>query len=207
MSDVVWACDYLNAPENDADLEIDFAGFDATQLRVTIARIHAAKPVEPDAIPSRVIATKPKVRQLKAIANIDFTAYSPDVIEVLLGLDLGNCKFHAPKFFAKDGVTELDLDHKFVEYGNVKTTFVADQSPRCEQVPYHNNPKNIDFRYPPTTVKDGDLALSPECLEGPDIWVEQYLRRMIFVSDRAAQALRDAGLSEPFFLKRCRIVG
>jgi len=206
MSETVWACDFLNAPENDVDFELDFTGFDVTQLRITMARINSAKSIEPSSIPSRIIATKSKPRAPGPIANIDFIAFSDGVIELLSGFNLGDCKFHAPRFYAKDGATELDLSHKFVEYGNVKTAFVVDQSPRTEQVPYHNNPKNIDFRYPPTTVQDGDLAMTRQCLEGPDIWVERYLRRMVFVSDRVAKALRDAGLADSFFLKKCRIV-
>jgi len=75
-----------------------------------------------------------------------------------------------------------------------------------EELPTHNNPGLVNYRYPPGYVRDDDLALTAECLNGPDIWVEKHLIRMVFVSDAVAQALRKAKLDKPFFLRRCRLV-
>lgn len=206
MSDVVWACDYLGKSELDSDFSPDMGGRDWQAVNKLIHMVVNAHPLEASQFPTTVYASNSRPQKPQHVANMGLFAYSPQVIELLSAFDLGKAKFHAPSFISKDTKTELELDHAFVEYGNVKTSFSISQSRNCEELPTHSNPELANYRYPPGYVKDGDLALTPDSLNGPEIWVEKHLIRMVFVSDRIAQALRDTKLDAPFFLRRCRIV-
>ncbi len=206
MSDTVWACDFYNKSEIDSDFQADVAERDTIEVNRTMAQNFKGAALDPSAWPASVYATKAKPRTPKAVANMGFIAVSQSAVDVLSDFDLGACKFHEARFLAKDRETPLDIGHRFIEFGNVKNSFSIEDSPNARPVPSHRSPEMVNYRYPPLVVKDGDLALSRACLDGPDLWVESFLIRMMFVSDRVASALRAAKLDKPFFLRRCRIV-
>jgi hypothetical protein len=58
----------------------------------------------------------------------------------------------------------------------------------------------------PPYLQDGNVAVSPVALEGPDLWVSPPLIRIFFLSDRLTQALRAAKMSRVFGFRACRIV-
>ena len=57
------------------------------------------------------------------------------------------------------------------------------------------------------SLNDGGLALSPRCLEGPNVWVEENFLNEVFFSDRVVQRLREKNLAQDFKFVSCRVVG
>ncbi len=206
MNNTIWACDYLGKSELDSDFQAHIDTRDWQSFNRLIHMIVNGHPIEAREIPKTVQSVKTKPGKLKHVSNMGLFAYAPEVVDLLKNFDLGAAKFHEIEFLAKDGAPLPDLAHSYVEYGNVKTSFSIEHSRNTEELPTHNNPGLVNYRYPPGYVRDDDLALTAECLNGPDIWVEKHLIRMVFVSDAVAQALRKAKLDKPFFLRRCRLV-
>ena len=54
--------------------------------------------------------------------------------------------------------------------------------------------------------KDDTIALSRDCLVGPEVWRERFLHKGTFLSDRLAPGLKEAGLARKFKLVRCRVI-
>ncbi len=61
-------------------------------------------------------------------------------------------------------------------------------------------------RYFPTDIADDDYALTPEALEGPDLWVDLTVDSSFFMSNRLVEALNSAKLTKNMFLTKCRLI-
>lgn len=55
-------------------------------------------------------------------------------------------------------------------------------------------------------AKDDDIAVTPNALEGADIWGDEHIGVGFFVSPNLGAALHKAGLAKAFHLMRCRVV-
>lgn len=88
---------------------------------------------------------------------------------------------------------------------DVAATNPEDKAPRVGPMP-----RSLPDGAPWFSVRgrgDDDLAFAPSVLDGPDPWVDDQLFGAVFLSDRLAKALTEAGLSRGWGLRRRRIVG
>lgn len=53
---------------------------------------------------------------------------------------------------------------------------------------------------------DEQLAFSWDCIDGPDVWREKYLKSGTMMSSAMAAGLTAAGLAKTFELIKCRVV-
>lgn len=119
--------------------------------------------------------------------------------DVLNRFDLGNGRLYPVRLLKKDRATPIAGEFFFLMIGNRKQAFSAEHSPRAKTAAAGG------WR-PPFVVNDDDFAVSNAAFAGSDIWVDTSLQRTFFVSGALADALREAGVAEPFWLRRCKIV-
>ena len=109
---------------------------------------------------------------------------SPEVTEVLKALDLGQGAIYSTSFFKKDQTTSLNLHHNYLNIGNVKDTFLAEQSPRHQRNQVHLGlgQKKIDVELDACLAKWAydDVAITgPRALTVLISLVEQCIQRCL----------------------------
>jgi hypothetical protein len=109
--------------------------------------------------------------------------------DVFSKFDLGATELVPAKIYQVDRKTEVPGPFYVFNFGCVKETF----------------PKPIWLE--PVIPKDNQIAVSPLALEGPDLWFEKELSRLIFMSGRLRDALKAEKLHGPFKFYKCRVVG
>lgn len=134
-----------------------------------------------------------------------FYAVKGQLAELLSRFDLGDGGFVPLPFYKADLVTPYGGDFFILNFGARKNSFLPEQS---RNVAKFSVVKATGLQ----TWKvygwhdDGDVALSPASLDGPDLWFEEVVYNQIFVKDELAQALIEIGMADVFKLKLCRIV-
>ena len=136
------------------------------------------------------------------IFESDIVYFSESALEVLSWFDTGPAIFHPVDLLDYKTGAPLNLRYHQWVYVSGKDAFLPDQA---EKIVFDHYRKSGRYR-PATEIKDGSLALSHAALSGADLWVDQRLRDVFFVSDRLAQALDAAGMAEGLELRSCRIV-
>lgn len=121
------------------------------------------------------------------------------VAEVMSQFNLGNASLHPVPVFKRDKETLIEGDWFFLNYGNVKHVFVPEQSKEVSRI------ETTDYWSMPINPQDGDVAVSAEALEGPDIWVDPRCRKVFYLSQELASAIRERKLSNHFF-KKCAVL-
>jgi hypothetical protein len=113
--------------------------------------------------------------------------------------DLGSGSLNSAKVFEKDKVTPIG-DHGWFcwNFGNKKNVLLPGQSNNIRPFP-------VDFRRPRAAMHDNDIAVSPQALVGPDIWIDPPFYGGIFLSDARVKALKKAKCASGFALKKCRV--
>lgn len=135
-----------------------------------------------------------------------------DVIGVLSGHDIGALRLF-PTQLLSPGKPAAHIPYGYVNWANRKDSLLETQSGNLDMAALAANAdaaakaRHKRLRKLGGPVADGDVALSPAALDGPDIWVEKRLHDAVLISSRLARALNDAGLLEAFAPVRCRIVG
>lgn len=131
-----------------------------------------------------------------------FWAVSGAAGDVLRNFDLGNGALYQVAVFKKDRTTPIDGSFFCLNFGNVRTLFQPEQSPKAYQRYIR---EGIKGWIPPFATDDGDICLADPGTLGPDIWIDTMVGNAFFVSDRLAAALKKAKANKGFFLSRCRI--
>lgn len=144
---------------------------------------------------------KPLTKALPHLALSGFHFVSSQVADVLRQFDLGGCKLHPVEVLMEDRKTPLPGSYFVLDFNSWKDVFLPEQSP---EFPLMNGSKTR--RRPKLSSPDDMVALSRDALLGPDIWWNPNIWAAFFLSDRLVQALRAAGVDQPFSLRRCRIV-
>lgn len=132
--------------------------------------------------------------------SCDFVLVSERVAKILQAMDMGGGGVFPTELFQEDGKTLVEGNYYCLNFGNKKTAFALEHSPRARS--------SLASRVmsPPFNVKDDDIAVSASALRGPDIWIDPTLRASFFLSDRLWQAIKSAGAGRAFNAKRCRVV-
>ena len=122
---------------------------------------------------------------------------------VLRGFDLGGGALYPVRdgVFQRDNKTPVAGDMFCWIFGNVKTAFAPDQTPRKKPFGVAGLRWSL-----PSMLADDDIAVTDAALAGPDVWVDPTLFQSLFVSGALGDALEAAGLHEAFRLRRCRVV-
>ncbi|MDX8500901.1 hypothetical protein RFM99_21125 [Mesorhizobium sp. VK4C] len=118
---------------------------------------------------------------------------------VLRQFDLGQSSLYPIKLFQHDRRTPVEGEYFCLNIGERKDAFLPDHSPLVRVL----GDKSMKMR---PYLEDGDVAVSPAALEGPDLWVSPPLIRIFFLSDRLTQALRTAKMAKVFGFRACRVV-
>jgi hypothetical protein len=124
--------------------------------------------------------------------------------EVFSRFDLGSTDLVPAKVYQKDRKTEVKGPFYVFNFGCVKESFVPGKSLGMRQ-PFQT-PEGLVWSGPPFPPEDNQLAVSPDALSGPELWIEKGLPRVIFMSGRLRDALKAEKLHVPFKFIKCRIV-
>lgn len=135
-----------------------------------------------------------------------FHAVKGKVAEVLSRFDLGDGGLIPYPIYKADLVMPMGEEFFLLNFGARKDSFLPELSNNVAksvvQVATGRQLWGINSWH-----EDGDVALSPAALEGPDLWFEEVVSYgEIFMSDSLAQALIEIGMKDLFALKGCRIV-
>ncbi|MCJ2189221.1 hypothetical protein, partial [Novosphingobium beihaiensis] len=124
--------------------------------------------------------------------------------EILSRFDLGEGGLVPFPVYKADLETPYPGEFFLLNFGARKNTLVPEASPNVAKFA-------VDHRTGQQIWKvqewgEGQVALSPAALDGPDLWVEEVLDNKIFMSDALAQALIAAKLDKDWCLTPCTIV-
>jgi hypothetical protein len=130
-----------------------------------------------------------------------FWVVSDRCADVMRGFDLGSGSLHPVKVFEKDKATPIG-DHGWfcLNFGNKKSILLPDKSRSIKPFPG-------DRWRPDVIVGDNAIAVSPQALIGPDIWIDPLFFNGFFLSDALVKALKKAKCRSGFALKKCQVVG
>lgn len=132
----------------------------------------------------------------------DFWVVSAALAQVLRGAELGRTSLYPTQLLREDRATPIDAEYFCLNFGEARDAFDAGRSPKVQP----SQEKGADWLLP-DALDDGDIALTPEALDGPDLWVDPGLGNAFFLSGTLVAALRDASLADGLGLRRCRVVG
>jgi hypothetical protein len=125
------------------------------------------------------------------------------VADLLSRFEFGpGCSIYPVPVYDHEGNTELEdfKDNCFcLNIAAQKSSFLPNESIGLE------SKRNGVWRMPYMAV-DGDIAVSTSALNGIDFWMEMNLFDGLFVSEKLAHAIIDAGLDDWFTLRRCRVL-
>ena len=135
-----------------------------------------------------------------------FPMVSPRLAELLRMLDLGNGSFFEAKFYTEDGVERLPWSHAFWNIGNRKESFLPDKSGLTRVTSGSPDTPPLELYATKGSLQENEIAVGPESLNGPDVWIEPKVSNCIFFSDRFAQLMQEYGLLHLFDLKPVRLI-
>ena len=208
MSETVWISVALGHPSNMRPLKHSFSNVEQEKIGLDWSRRNLeGEPLSAEYFPSDIWGIKSaresnyKFPHLFAAGNV--WVVSSAAAHVMRQFDLGGGGFFPVKVFKKDHVTPVGGDWFCINFGNKKSVIVPDQSMRMMHQYIRNGEKGW---FPAFVTSDGDVALSPTALLGPDIWIDLDVGDAFFLSDRLAKALKKAKCDKGFFLSKCRVV-
>jgi hypothetical protein len=135
-----------------------------------------------------------------------FLAVKGGLAEELKDFDFGEGGLLPFDILGPDLKTPIGLKSYFLNLGARKTTFNADKSTRIR--PYLvDRVTNTQVWSVRSDVNDGDLVLTPDALNGPDVWVETQITGKIFFSSEVGEVLKRSSMADEFRLARCAIEG
>jgi hypothetical protein len=136
----------------------------------------------------------------------------PKLADVFAKFDLGDGGLEPLTIYEADLQTPAKGEFYMLQLGARKDTFLPEQS---NQEGYRIHPELVDRKTGEqmwsieTLIADGDVALSPTALQGPNLWAEvRVFSQRLFMSGGLAEALLEAHPKKvDFMLKQCRVVG
>lgn len=135
-----------------------------------------------------------------------FLLVGPRVAAVLAQFDLGAGALHPVAVLdLHGGVVSRDTYFSW-NFGNRRSYLLLDESTGLRKSTRAREQGENAVHFMPVIPADDSVALSRDCLTGPDVWREKHLDRGTFLSDRLVAGLRQAKLDAWFELVRCRVV-
>lgn len=211
MSDTVWISTAMGHPSNLRPfrhdvVERDRERFESGPDRV-VTKIKEGYAVSADEMAKEIFGTSSADEKDYRFPDL-FHAYGYWVVsaaaaEVLKQFDLGGGGLYPVKVFKNDRITPVGGEWFCINFGNRKSGFVPDQSPRSRHSYIRDGEKGWFPRLP---YRDDDFAVSESVLAGPDIWIDPDVGDAFFLSDTLAKALKKAKADKGFFLGKCRVI-
>ncbi|MDW4550409.1 hypothetical protein R5H32_13690 [Defluviimonas sp. D31] len=155
----------------------------------------------PDLLPQKAIEqVGHKIKRLPNLFKINgFLCVTEKAAAVLRAHDLGGGGLYPLELVRRDGVTPVPGQFWALNFGAKKNALSIEESRNIHGHPQHG------FS-PELWAKDDDIAVTPNALEGADIWGDELVDTGFFVSPNLGAALHKAGLAKAFHLMRCRVV-
>lgn len=144
-----------------------------------------------------------RTRDIFAVGG--FFAVKGKLAEVLSRFDIGSGGLIPFPIYKADLVTPYEGEFFLLNFGAQKNSILTEQSRNVVKFAV-NRTTGMQLWEVNSWIEDGDVALSPAALEGPDLWFEPIIYNKIFLSDALVEALRKAKLDEDWCLTQCRIV-
>jgi hypothetical protein len=130
---------------------------------------------------------------------------SSSVADIMREFNLGEGALYpvSQGVFQDDNQTQIEGEYFTWNFGNTKTTFLEQYSPKVEAM---SSPSERGWCHVKYSQSDDDIAVSIAALSGPDVWVDPILFKSIFLSGSLGDALVGAGFKERLYLVRCRVI-
>ena len=133
------------------------------------------------------------------------TSFTREIAAPLSCFDLGRTFVLPMRVFLADRKTKVHADrgyHTMPRFERFEV-LAPEESPALLPNRYENPPTHWGL---PWTPKDGDVAVHARALDGPAIWHDPQLSRVVFFRGDVVAAMEEAGVAKPWRLIRCRIV-
>lgn len=134
-----------------------------------------------------------------------FVIVRGNLVEALSRFDLGAGGLVPISFYKADLITAYGGDFFVLNFGARKNSILPEHSQNVVKFAVDHK-TGIQHWKVNSWSEDGDVALSPIALDGPDLWVEEVVDNKIFMNGALAQALIEIGMGDVFKLKECQIV-
>lgn len=133
-----------------------------------------------------------------------FYAVKGRLAEVLKDFDLGRGGLIEFPIYEADKKTRLPGPFYLLNFGAVKDSFIPEESQKLRP---RRTVKDDGYELWATyKLLDGDIAVTPAALEGPDLWFERKLDNRLFMSGRLHDAILAAKVKVKFQFAQARIV-
>ena len=165
------------------------------------------KAFEADELPSEMWiaarSTRDDARKLPHFLNAGgFLVVSGAVADVLSNFNLGQTQLHPVRLLHSNRLDAFPGNYFLLNISEVHRYFSPQRSARFTPLDHHGSyVASVD-----ASIEDGDIAVDPAALNGPDLWIDDTILTHFFCSDRLVQALRAAKLTSRLPLFPC-IVG
>ena len=179
--------------ENDTDRAVD-----------AVRRNKLGEPLPEDRFPAELWFEYPdkKIRKVPDIVMAGgFWVVSEELKAVLEQFDLGQTSFYPTKLYENDRKTAVAGVHYCINFGATKRCFLPEHSPKINKAG-----KSVDYYWANVYIDHGTISMSTDALEGADLWIEENLRRAVFLSDRLVARLKQEKLSRRFGLRKCQLI-
>lgn len=165
---------------------------------------NAGESLSADYFPPEIFVSKDADRDYEKLAELFFAGsywvVSGEVADVMRQFDMGQGHLYPTEVFRKDRKTPIGDKWFCLNFGNVKQALLPDQSLGLRPL----GPSKTFWML--SDLSDNSIALNNTALNGPDIWVDAIFGNVFFVSSRLSNALKMAGVSRAFGLKKCRVI-
>ncbi len=204
MSDTVWISIAPMHASNQRPLRHSFSETEQGQFGIDCGRRNEnGESLGPECFPHEIYGAPHAAEKDYRLPDLFFAgsywAASKAAADLLRQFNLGGGGFHPVKVLKNDRQTQIKGEWFCLNFGNRKEALLPDVSRNLRP-----GSGGKQWRMP-FVPKDGDVAVAPAALEGPDIWIDPKARSAFFVSDRLGTAIGKARL-KGFFLSKCRVI-
>lgn len=208
MTDTVWVSLAPASAEPIKAITTDITDRDLREATSFASRNDKGDPLPRECFPQRAQLDKNVDRpdNLNRVhhlfrATAGFWFVSEQCAEVFRRFDMGQGALYPVEVFELDGETPVKDRYFCLNFGNSKDVFVPGDAKSLRK-----SRMNQQRRILMAFAVDGDVTVTSAALIGPDLWCAPHLLQAFFLSNRLAEALRQAGCDKPFFLRRCTLV-
>lgn len=203
MSDFVWISTAPGHASNMRPLRNDISETDPARFDVARAKIKAGVSITVEDCPKMIFGA-PHAKEKDYNLPDLFTGYGYWVVskaaaDVLRQFDMGGGGLYPVRILKNDRTTLVPGEYFCLNFGNVKDTFLPDQSEKI--LPFVRDIWSVM-----AGAKDWDLCFGIQSINGPDIWLDPKVDDAFLLSAALGLALKKAKADKGFFLKKCRVV-
>jgi len=204
---IVWVSGAMINPAMLRPITHSFFGEDQIDFAIAAKRANeAGKPLGSEHFPPEIFVKRDAGTNYDKLPDLFFAGsywvVSGAVAEVMRRFDLGEGALYPTKVYRKDRKTPIGDEWFCLNFGNVKSALDLVRSTFIRQLA----PGTTSTFHKLNEAKNGQLVLDQSALDGPELWVDENLGDAFFLSEGLGSALKNAGLSRPFGLKKCKLV-